>query len=52
MTSADLPIVKSVLYLAVLVSNALFLHVLTVWAANRWFRVSYANFACRRRRNR
>ena len=48
----DLPIVQSVLYLALLVSNALFFHVLTVWAAKRWFRVSYANFACRLTRRR
>src|SRR5215213_177348 len=48
----DLPIVQSVLYLALLVSNALFFHVLTVWAAKHWFRVSYANFACRRTRKR
>jgi ABC-2 type transport system permease protein len=44
---ADLPIVQSVLYLALLVSNALFFHVLTVWAAKHWFRISYANLACR-----
>ncbi len=43
----DLPIIQSVLYLALLVSNALFFHVLTVWAAKHWFRVSYANLACR-----
>ncbi len=49
---ADLPILQSVLYLALLVSNALFFHVLTVWAAKRWFRASYANFACRHTRNR
>jgi ABC-2 type transport system permease protein len=49
---ADLPIVQSVLYLALLVSNALFFHVLTVWAAKRWFRVSYANLACRPARRR
>jgi ABC-2 type transport system permease protein len=49
---ADLPIVQSVLYLALLVSNALLLHVLTVWAAKRWFRVSYANLACRPSRRR
>jgi len=47
---ADLPVVKSVLYLALLISNALLLHVLTVWAAKRWFRLSFANFACRRTR--
>ena len=44
----DLPVVQSALYLALLISNALFLHVLTVWAAKRWFRASYANFASRR----
>ncbi|HEX4414854.1 MAG TPA: hypothetical protein VH107_14565 [Lacipirellulaceae bacterium] len=48
----DLPIVQSILYLALLVSNALFLHVLTIWTAKRWFRVSYASFTCRVRRNR
>ena len=48
----DLPIVQSVLYLALLVSNALFFHVLTVWAAKRWFRTSYANLACRPARRR
>lgn len=48
----DLPIVQSVLYLALLVSNALFFHVLTVWAAKRWFRASYANLACRPARRR
>ena len=48
----DLPIVQSALYLALLISNALFLHVLTVWAAKRLFRTSYANFACRRTRRR
>ena len=49
---SDLPIVQSVLYLALLVSNALFLHVVTVWVGKHWFRASYANFACRRTRNR
>ena len=38
--------VQSCLYLALLISNALFFHVLTVWAAKRWFRASYANFVC------
>jgi ABC-2 type transport system permease protein len=50
--SVDLPIAKSVLYLALLISNALFLHVLTAWAAKRWFRTSYANFATRLARRR
>ncbi len=31
----DLPILQSILYLALLVSNALFFHVLTVWGAKR-----------------
>ena len=48
----DLPIIQSVLYLALLVSNALLFHVLTVWAAKRWFRVSYANLASRPARRR
>src|SRR5262249_43608569 len=38
--------------LALLVSNAMFFHVLTVWAAKRWFRASYANLACRPARRR
>ncbi|MEX2315603.1 MAG: hypothetical protein WD669_00520 [Pirellulales bacterium] len=41
----DLPTFKCVMYLALLISNALLLHVLTVWAAKRWFRTSYASFA-------
>src|SRR6185295_16159676 len=49
---ADLPIVHSVLYLVLLVSNALFFHVLTVWAAKRWFRSSYANLACQQPRRK
>jgi ABC-2 type transport system permease protein len=48
----DLPVVQSALYLALLISNALFLHVLTVWAAKRFFRRSYSNFAARRARRR
>lgn len=49
---SDLPILQSVLYLALLVSNALFFHVLVVWAAKAWYRASYANFACRHIANR
>ncbi|MFO0792144.1 MAG: hypothetical protein U0805_22025 [Pirellulales bacterium] len=45
---SDRPIMQSALYLALLVSNALFLHVMLVWAAKRWFRLSYADFSCRR----
>jgi ABC-2 type transport system permease protein len=48
----DMPVLQSVLWLAVLVSNALFFHVLTVWAGKRWYRVSYANFASRRSKRR
>jgi ABC-2 type transport system permease protein len=50
--AADLPIVQSILYLALLVSYALLLHVLVVMAAKAWFRTSYANFACRKTRRR
>jgi ABC-2 type transport system permease protein len=50
--AADLPVTESVKYLAVLVFNALLLHVVTAWAAKKWFRTSYANFACRRTRRR
>ncbi|HEX5470702.1 MAG TPA: hypothetical protein VFW73_02395, partial [Lacipirellulaceae bacterium] len=49
---ADLPIVQSGLYLALLVSNALLLHVLTVWTSKRWFRASYVNLAARGTRRR
>jgi ABC-2 type transport system permease protein len=48
----DLPLVKSCLYLALLISNALFLHVLTVSAAKRWFRASWAKFVSRRKLRR
>jgi ABC-2 type transport system permease protein len=44
----DLPLVQSALYLALLISNALLLHVLTVWAAKRWFRTSWGSFQCHR----
>src|SRR5262249_14623863 len=49
---ADMPIVMSVKWLALLVSNALLLHVLTVWAAKRWFRETHASFSCRATRRR
>jgi ABC-2 type transport system permease protein len=51
-SKAELPVVQSFKYLAVLVSNALFLHVLTVWSAKRWFRAAYASFASHRSRRR
>jgi ABC-2 type transport system permease protein len=43
----DWPVARSVFWLILLISNALFLHVLTVFAAKRWFRSSFANFATR-----
>jgi ABC-2 type transport system permease protein len=43
---ADLPIVRSVMFLALLISNALLLHVLVVWMAKRSFRASYQSFFC------
>jgi ABC-2 type transport system permease protein len=48
----DLPLVQSCLYLALLISNALFFHVLAVWGAKRWFRASWANFISRRKLRR
>jgi ABC-2 type transport system permease protein len=48
----DLPLAKSVFNLALLISNALFLHVLMVWAAKSWFRTSYAEFVTRRTKRR
>jgi ABC-2 type transport system permease protein len=48
----DIPILQSCLYLALLISNAMLLHLIMVWAAKRWFRKSYADFACRPRRRR
>jgi ABC-2 type transport system permease protein len=48
----DLPLVQSCLYLALLISNALFFHVLTVWGAKRWFRASWANFISRHKLRR
>lgn len=48
----DLPVVVSVKWLALLISNALVLHVLLVWAAKHWFRASHANFSCRTTRRR
>jgi ABC-2 type transport system permease protein len=48
----DLPLVQSCLYLALLISNALFFHVLTVWGAKRWFRASWSNFLSRRKLRR
>jgi ABC-2 type transport system permease protein len=50
--AVDFPIVKSSLYLALLISNALVCHVLLTWTAKNWFRLSYANFASRRIRRR
>ncbi len=49
---ADSPVVQSFMYLSLLVSNALLFHVLTVWAAKRWFRPAYAGLACHQTRRR
>ncbi|MCC7475452.1 MAG: hypothetical protein IT425_08660 [Pirellulales bacterium] len=43
---ADSPVVQSILYLVLLVANALFVHVLMVYFAKRWFRTSHVNLAC------
>jgi len=42
-----LPAMQSCLYLALLISNAMLCHLLTVWAAKRWFRTSFTAFKCR-----
>lgn len=47
-----LPILQSGLYLALLISNAMVLHLLVIWAAKRWFRSSYSGLACRPKRRR
>jgi ABC-2 type transport system permease protein len=47
-----IPIIQSCMYLALLVSNAMLCHVLTIWAAKHWFRKSYADFSCRHKRRR
>jgi len=49
---ADVPVVQSSMNLALLVTNALLLHVLTVWVAKSWFRVSHDRLACRHTRPR
>ena len=46
------PFFQSCLYLALLISNAMMCHVLTVWAAKRWFRAGYNGFVCGPRRTR
>jgi ABC-2 type transport system permease protein len=48
----DLPTFNGFMYLALLISNALLLHVVTIWSAKRWFRAAYAGFAVRRTRPR
>jgi ABC-2 type transport system permease protein len=46
---ANVPVVQSSMNLALLVTNALLLHVVTVWAAKHWFRASHDRLACRQR---
>jgi ABC-2 type transport system permease protein len=48
----EVPFFQSCLYLALLISNAMMCHVLTVWAAKRWFRAGYNGFLCGHRRER
>lgn len=48
----DVPIVQSCLYLALLISNAMLCHVVTIWTAKRWFLKSYTGLACRHTRRR
>ena len=45
----QVPFFQSCLYLALLISNAMMCHVLTVWAAKRWFRAGYNSFVCGQR---
>jgi ABC-2 type transport system permease protein len=47
-----LPAMQSCLYLALLISNAMLCHLLTVWVAKRWFRESFTGFSCRQTRRR
>jgi ABC-2 type transport system permease protein len=49
---ANVPVVQSSMNLALLVTNALLLHVVTVWAAKHWFRTSHDRLACRHARAR
>ena len=48
----DVPVVQSCLYLALLISNALMCHLLTIWAARRWFRSAVSGLECRQTRRR
>ncbi len=48
----DMPAVKSCLYLSVLISNALLLHLLIIWGAKRWFRIGFSRYECRQTRRR
>ncbi|MEM6330042.1 MAG: hypothetical protein AAF790_07330 [Planctomycetota bacterium] len=51
-SSHELPVVQSCLYLVVMASNALLLHVLTVAAGKRWLRPAFSALECRPRRRR
>jgi ABC-2 type transport system permease protein len=48
----DLPTFKGFMYLALLISNALLLHVLLLWSAKSWYRTAYAGLAVRGARPR
>jgi ABC-2 type transport system permease protein len=41
----ELPTFKGFMYMALLISNALLLHVVLTWASKRWFRPAYSGFA-------
>ena len=43
----QVPFFQSCLYLALLISNAMMCHVLTVWAAKRWFRAGLQRLSLR-----
>jgi ABC-2 type transport system permease protein len=48
----NVPAVRSALNLALLITNALLLHLLTVWSAKHWFRAGHDRLANRRTRHR
>lgn len=48
----QIPFFQSCLYLALLISNAMLCHVLTVWASKRWFRPGFSSFICGQKRFR
>ncbi|MEM8865864.1 MAG: hypothetical protein AAGF31_10010 [Planctomycetota bacterium] len=51
-SGAELPVVQSCLYLAVMTTNALVCHLLVVAAGKRWYRRAFSTLECRTRRVR